>query len=97
MNRLIVRDEREIGVDQAADRLSYLVLSFGLLAIVAYRSFVHHEASWDLLGLVLLGGLIGSAYRARQQAVSRRWAAVLAGTAAVALVVAAIVAFSTRA
>ena len=29
MNHLVVRDEREISVDQAADRLSYLVLSLG--------------------------------------------------------------------
>jgi hypothetical protein len=97
MNRWMVRDEREISVDQAADRLSYLVLSFGLLAIVAYRSVEDGEASWDLLGLVLLGGLIGTVYRAWRRAVSRRWAVVLAGTAAVALVVAAIVAFATRA
>src|SRR5665811_2026259 len=97
MDRLIPRDERETSVDQAADRLAYLVLSFGLLAIVAYRSFVDREASWDLLALVLLGGLVGTAYRAWRRAVSRRWAVILAATAAVALVVAAIVAFATRA
>ena len=97
MNRWLARDEREIGVDQAADRLSYLVLSFGLLAIVAYRSFVDREASWDLLALVLLGGLVGTAYRAWRRAASRRWAVVLAATAAIALVVAAVVAFATRA
>ena len=96
MSRLMVRDEREVGVDQAADRLSYLVLSFGLLAIVAYRSFVDREASWDLLGLVLLSGLIGTVYRARQRAVSPRWAAVVAGTVAVALVVATIIVLTTR-
>lgn len=97
MNRFLVRDEREVTVDQAADRLAYLVLSFGLLAIVAYRSFVDREASWDLLALVLLGGLVGTAYRAWRRAASRRWAVVLASTAAIALVVAAIVAFATRA
>jgi hypothetical protein len=96
MNRLRLRDEREISVDQAADRLSYLVLSFGLLAIVAYRSFVDRDASWDLLALVLLGGLIGTAYRARQRAVSRRWALVVAGTVAVALVVATIAVLASR-
>jgi hypothetical protein len=92
----MMRDEREVSVDQAADRLSYVVLSFGLLGIVAYRSFVDREASWDLLGLVLVGGLVGTAYRARHRAVSRRWAAVLAGTVAVALVVAAIAVLTTR-
>ncbi len=96
MNRMTLRDERETSVDQAADRLSYLVLSFGLLAIVAYRSFVDHAASWDLLGLVLLGGLIGTAYRLRQRAVSRRWALVAAGTVAVAIVVATITVLVAR-
>jgi hypothetical protein len=96
MNRLMMRDEREVSVDQAADRLSYLALSFGLLAIVAYRSFVDREASWDLLGLVLLGGLVGTLYRVWQRAVSRRWAVVVAGTVAVALAVAAITVLTTR-
>jgi hypothetical protein len=96
MDRLAPRDERETSVDQAADRLSYLVLSFGLLAIVAYRSLVDREASWDLLGLVVMGGLVGTAYRGRRRVVSRRWTLLVVGTAAVALVVAAIVAFATR-
>jgi hypothetical protein len=97
MDRLIPRDERETSVDQAADRLSYLVLSFGLLAIVAYRSIVNREASWDLLGLVVLGGLVGTAYRVRRRVVSRRWEVVVLGTVVVALVVAAIIAFAARA
>ena len=96
MDRLMPRDERETIVDQAADRLSYLVLSFGLLAIVAYRSMVDREASWDLLGLVILGGLVGTAYRVRRRVVSRRWELVVVGTAAVALVVAVILAFAAR-
>lgn len=90
MSRIARRDEREIVVDNAADRLAYLVLSFGLLALVAYRSFVHGEASWDLLGLVLLGGLIGTAYRAQQRAFSGRWAMAVGLSAGLALVLAAI-------
>jgi hypothetical protein len=96
MDRLMPRDERETSVDQAADRLAYLVLSFGLLAIVAYRAIVVREASWDLLALVVLGGLVGAAYRLRQRVVTRRWELVLVGSVAVGLVVAAIVAFATR-
>jgi len=97
MKHLVLRDERETGVDRAADRLAYFVLSFGLLAIVAYRSFADGAASWDLLGLVVLGGLVGTLYRVAQRAVSREWTIVAVGTAVVALVVAAIVAFATRA
>ena len=96
MNHLVSRDERESSVDRTGDRLAYLVLSFGLLVIVAYRSFVDGAASWDLIGLVILGGLVGTLYRLARRAVSREWTIVAVGTAAVALVVAAIIAFVTR-
>ena len=92
----MARDERETAVDRAADRLSFLVLSFGLLAIVAYRSVLFGEASWDLLGLVIVGGLIGTAYRIQRRAVSRRWALVVSLSAAIALVLAAVLVFITR-
>ena len=97
MNHLVRRDERESSVDHAADRLAYLVLSFGLLAIVAYRSVADGAASWDLLGLVVLGGVVGTLYRVAQRAVSREWTIVAAGTAGIALVVALIIASATRA
>lgn len=90
MDRLAARDERETLVDHAADRVAYLALSFGLLALVAYRSFVNGEKSWDLLALVVLGGLIGTAYRAQQRVISRRWAVMMAIGAAVGLILAAV-------
>ena len=96
MNHLVSRDERESSVDRTGDRLAYLVLSFGLLVIVAYRSFVDGAASWDLIGLVILGGLVGTLYRLARRAISRDWIIVAVGTAAVAIVVAAIIAFVTR-
>ena len=34
------RDDREMSADANGDRLAYLVLSFGVLAIVAYRSLL---------------------------------------------------------
>jgi hypothetical protein len=97
MNHLMPRDERESSVDRAGDRLAYLVLSYGLLAIVACRGFADGAASWDLLGLVVIGGLVGTLYRLTQRAISRDWIVLAVGTAGVALVVAAIVAFATRA
>jgi hypothetical protein len=96
MNHLVPRDERESSVDRAGDRLAYLVMSFGLLAIVAYRSFADGAASWDLLGLVIVGGLVGTLYRLVLRAVARDWIIVAVGTAAVALVVAGIIALVTR-
>jgi hypothetical protein len=96
MDRLLVRDEREVSVDRAADRLAYLALSFGLLAVVAYRSFVDGVASWELLGLVLVGGAVSTAYRLRQRVLSRQAVLVLALTALVALVVGVAVALGLR-
>jgi hypothetical protein len=87
MDRLLARDEREASVDRAADRLAYVVLSFGLLAVVAYRSFVEGMASWELLGLVLLGGMVSTGYRLWQGVLTRQAMFVLGLTALVALVV----------
>lgn len=57
------RDERTVEVENAGLRWSYATLSFGLLAVVAYRSYVWHESPWDLLALVVLGGAVSSAYQ----------------------------------
>ena len=92
MDRILVRDEREVSVDHAADRLAYVVLSFGLLAAVAYRSFVEGVASWELLGLVLLGGAVSTGYRLWQGVLTRQAVLVVALTALIGLVVGAVVA-----
>ena len=91
MINLVPRDERESAIDSAADRLSFLVLAYGLLVLVAIRAF-NGEATWDLLGLVVLGGVVGLGYRVRQRVVSRRWTSVLVGTVAIAAIVAALLA-----
>lgn len=57
MINLVPRDERETWIALAADRIGNLVVSYGLLLIVAYRSFVNGDAAWDLIGLVILGGI----------------------------------------
>ena len=96
MDRLLVRDEREVSVDRAADRLAYVVLSFGLLAVVAYRSFVEGVASWELLGLVLLGGAVSTGYRLWQGVLTRQAVLVLGLTALIALVGGALVVLELR-
>ena len=97
MTRWIARDEREAAVDAAADHLSYLVLSFGLLAAVALRSLLAHEASWDLLALVVVGGLAGTAVRTRRRVVDRRWLVIAVATVAIAGIVAGLAVLATRA
>lgn len=90
MITLAPRDEREASVDRAADRLIALVLSYGLLGLVAYRSFVLHEAAWDLLGLLVVSGVVGFAYRWRQRVVTSGLLLALLVAALIAGVVAAV-------
>ena len=91
MSTFIARDERETAVDHAADRLSFLVLAYGLLAVAAWRSF-NGDPTWDLLGLVVAAGAIGLAYRLSKGVVTRTWTLVGAGTIVAAAIVAAILA-----
>jgi hypothetical protein len=92
MTGLLMRDEREAAIDQAADRLSYLVLAFGVLLIAAWRGF-NGEPSWELLGLVVLAGAAGLGYRLLKGVVTRSWIAIAAvsllGAALVAVIVTA--------
>jgi hypothetical protein len=89
-----VRDEREAGIDLAADRLSYLFLAYGVLAAVAYRAIGLGQSSWDLLGLLVLSGVVGLGYRMRSRVATRGWAiapvvaVVVAALAAAAILVA---------
>ena len=91
----VVRDERTIAMENGSYRFAYLVVTYGLLVAVAYRAFVLRQTSWDLLGLVLVGGLVTTLYQASHRVLSRRWlvltlmamlAAIIVATGAVLLV-----------
>jgi hypothetical protein len=69
------RDERTVAVENASYRWAYLFLSFGLLGLVAYRSFVHRESPWDLMALVVLGGFLTAAYQRFHKVLTAQWAA----------------------
>ncbi|MHB1318484.1 MAG: hypothetical protein ACYCYF_07705 [Anaerolineae bacterium] len=86
----ISRDERTTAVENASYRLAYSVMSFGLLAIVTYRGFVLQEASWDLLGLVILGGATATVYQGAGRVLSRRWIAATIVTLVVSGILAAL-------
>lgn len=86
------RDERTIAVERASFHLAYLCLSYGLLAAVAYRSFVHHEQPWDLLALVVAGGVVSAGYQAVHRTLGRRWATMTVVTVLAAALLAAVAA-----
>lgn len=92
-NQSVVRDERTVSVENSSYRWAYLLLSFGLLVIVAYRGFVWRESSWDLLALVVLSGFVTTLYQGAYGVLSRRWALVAITTGLVAAVIAVAIAF----
>ena len=88
----IVRDERTIAIENASYRWAYLLLSFGMLASVAWRAFVRDESSWDLLALVVVAGVLVTAYQAAHRVLSRRWAMVTMAAVLVAALLAVVLA-----
>jgi predicted PurR-regulated permease PerM len=86
----VLRDERTVSVENASYRLANQVMSIGLLLSTAYRAHVLHEQSWDLLALLVLGGVVATAYQGFHQALPQRWLPRFLGIMAVAAVVAAL-------
>jgi hypothetical protein len=69
-----LRDERTEFVENSSYRWAHLVLSYGVLASVAYRGFARNETSWDLLALVIVAGAVATLYQGKHRILSRRWA-----------------------
>jgi hypothetical protein len=92
----VMRDERTLAIENTSYRWAYLVLSYGLLVITMYRSFVREEAAWDLLALVVLGGVVTTAYQGSQRVLTRQWAAVSGAAMVLAVVVALVLVLAMR-
>ena len=90
------RDERTQAVENAGYRWSYNILTYGVLGAVAYRSFVLHEAAWDLLALVVLGGVVNTVNQASRRVLYPRWLAMSVVTLVAAAVLAAAMVFFLR-
>lgn len=86
-------DERTVAVARAANTWALNFVTFALLIDVAVRGLVYHEAAWDLLALVIVGGGISSVYMARHKVLRQVYGSKVAIIGAVvALVVGAVVA-----
>jgi hypothetical protein len=69
----VERDERTVAVENAGYHWAYLLLTYGLLVDVMYRSRVRHETTWDLLALVVVGGAVCTVYQAHQKILTHGW------------------------
>ncbi len=67
------RDERTVAVENASYRWAYGLLTYALLVDVMWRGLFRHEAAWDLMALVVVGGAFATVYQARQKILTRGW------------------------
>ncbi|SRR5512133_3952245 len=92
-DQTVVRDERTDVVENASYRIAYMIMTYGLLAIVVYRGFFLQQSNWDLLALVVLGSAAATLYQGAKKVLPRRWIVasivtfIVSGLIAVALVV----------
>lgn len=92
----IKRDERTIAVENASYRVAYMVISYGLLAIVTYRGFFLQQTNWDLMALVVLSGGIATFYQGRQKIFAPGWMRAMLVTMLAAAVLAVVIVLFLR-
>jgi hypothetical protein len=90
----VQRDERTVAIENASYRWAYLVVAYALLVDVMYRAIIHREAAWDLMTLVIVGGVVCTIYQARQQILTRGWVMKVVLAACIAGVIAAVMALT---
>lgn len=72
-NELVEKDERTIAVEHASYSMGYKIAMYALLIDTMVRSLILKEASWDLLGIVILCGLVTTIYQLNFKILSKNW------------------------
>ena len=88
-------DERTVAVENASYVLGYKVMAYAILVDVVLRSFAFREAAWDLFAVVILAGLVVTAYQWRASILTNRWVKLVALAFAIALAIAIVIAAET--
>ena len=88
----VERDERTVAVENASYRWAYLLLTYALLVDVMYRGLFRNDAAWDLMALVIGGGIFCGVYQARQKILAHGWVMKAVLGAAIAGIIAAVIA-----
>lgn len=90
----VIRDERTVAVENASYRWAYSLLTYALLVDVMCRALFRREAAWDLMALVVVGGVVATVYQARKRSLAHGWVMKVVLLGCVAAVFAAILAMT---
>ncbi len=84
------KDERALAVEKSSYTLAYKVMAFALCADVIFRSIVLKSESWDLLGIVILGGVVATIYQLRYKTATH-WVRATLASVFLAIVLAVVI------
>ena len=87
----IERDERTITVENMSYSIGYKLALYALLLDTIYRSLFLRQPSWDLLGIVLLCGIVTTLYQLNHKILTKSWVKVSVLILILAIIVAAII------
>lgn len=69
----IDKDERTTFIENQSYKYGYMILNFGILINIIYRSFRWNEAPWDLFGLIFLSGLVTTVHQYKYRIFAKNW------------------------
>ncbi len=69
----IEKDERTTFIENQSYKYGYIILNFGILINIIYRSSRLNEAPWDLFGLIFLSGLVTTLYQYKHRIFTKNW------------------------
>jgi hypothetical protein len=93
ISKMVEKDERTTFIENISYKFGYMFITFALLLDVAYRSLKLNEASWDLLSIIIISGVIMSIYQYRQKILGKTWMRTFIVTFIIAFIVAIIMVF----
>lgn len=66
-NKMITKDERTTFIENISYKFGYNFIAYTLLIDVVYRALRFNEASWDLLAIVIISGLVMTVYQYKKK------------------------------
>lgn len=72
-NEPILRDERYYAVENASYKIGFMIMTYGLFAVIIFRSFAFHESNWDLFALVIIASLTATIYQGVHKVLPFSW------------------------
>lgn len=95
-SKMIIKDERTTFIENISYKFGYNFIAFALLLDVVYRALRFNEASWDLLAIVIISGLVMTIYQYRKKILGKTWLKATAITFVITFIIAFIIAFVVK-